>query len=520
MKPAKEIADFVFAEQHPTQGVTLLIDKNRRQDPAIQRWAVDMAKQHAGAKTEFVTLSELSQRRESAVAQGLIVTENDLDKKDVSRSQDKVLSYFSLAYELHSSDIHFEISADRKLTIIRMRIHGELEVIDELTDEEGITLVSTVYISMCDVREQSFYMGREQSGRVDAKFARQAGLYGARYEHRATPDGLFVVMRMIPDDSKNMPTLAQLGFLPEQIGLVMQLLRLPSGMVLLTGPTGSGKSASMRSFCELWMKLTGGKKLLLTLENPTEGLMPGAIQTQVMPDDNSPEAISRAWNNGNASSLRLDPDALGTGEMRDLYSILAAIYACETGHLFFSTLHTKTPIGALRRMELFGIDRRLLADPSLIVGLIGQRLVPLLCESCKIPWSGKMPELDTETRERLEKYCNVEGVCTPQQLFFRNPEGCECCRKVIPFNGRVVSKGVTGRAAVAEVMRTDARMMKIWLSDGPDAARLDWIKRGGISRLMHLMRYLAEGRVDPLEADLICPLDEDEHLHSEASHVA
>ncbi|MFP3339146.1 hypothetical protein R0J91_14300, partial [Micrococcus sp. SIMBA_131] len=104
------------------------------------------------------------------------------------------------------------------------------------TDEEGITLVSTVYISMCDVREQSFYMGREQSGRVDAKFARQAGLYGARYEHRATPDGLFVVMRMIPDDSKNMPTLPQLGFLPEQIGLVMQLLRLPSGMVLLTGP--------------------------------------------------------------------------------------------------------------------------------------------------------------------------------------------------------------------------------------------------------------------------------------------
>ncbi len=70
MKPAKEIADFVFAEHHPVQGVTLLIDKNRRQDPAIQRWAVDMAKQHPGARTEFVTLSELSQRRERLLLRG------------------------------------------------------------------------------------------------------------------------------------------------------------------------------------------------------------------------------------------------------------------------------------------------------------------------------------------------------------------------------------------------------------------------------------------------------------------
>ncbi|MGP2520246.1 GspE/PulE family protein [Pantoea ananatis] len=520
MKPAKEIADFVFAEQHPTQGVTLLIDKNRRQDPAIQRWAVDMAKQHPGAKTEFVTLSELSQRRESAVAQGLVVTENDLDKKDVSRSQDKVLSYFSLARELNASDIHMEISRDRKITVIQLRIHGELEVIDELTDEEGITLVSTVYISMCDVREQSFYMGREQSGRVDAKFARQAGLFGARYEHRPTPDGLIVVMRMIPDDSKNIPTLSQLGFLAEQIKVITQILRLPSGMVLVTGPTGAGKSATLRVLSDIWLKLTGGKKRLLTLENPPEGLIPGAIQTPVMPDDSTPEAISRAWNNANASALRLDPDAILNGEMRDFYSIMAGIYGTETGHIFMSTQHTLSAIGALSRMEHFGINRQLLADASLITGLIGQRLVPVLCDSCKIPWAEKAPELDNDTRERLEKYCTVEGVCHPGQLFFRNPEGCECCRKVIPITKRVVSKGITGRTAVVEVVRTDAMMMQLWLNHGPAVARQYWVNKGGITRVMHLLRYLAEGRVDPLEGDLVCPLDEDELMRCEVPHVA
>ncbi|KTS71872.1 GspE/PulE family protein [Pantoea stewartii] len=520
MIPAKEIADFVFAEHHPVQGVTLLVDKNRRQDPAIQRWAMDSAKQYPGARTEFVSLSELKQRRESAAALGPGVTEDDLSTKDVSRSQDKVLSYFRLANELNASDIHMEISADRKLTVIQLRIHGELEVIDELTDEEGTTLASTVYISMCDVREQSFVSGREQSGRINFKFARQAGLFGARYEHRPTPDGLIVVMRMIPDDSKNIPALPQLGFLAQQIKIITQILRLPSGMVLVTGPTGSGKSATLRVLSDIWLTLTGGKKRLLTLENPPEGLIPGAIQTPVMPDDNTPEANSRAWNNANASALRLDPDAILNGEMRDFYSIMAGIYGTETGHLFMSTQHTLSAIGALSRMEHFGINRQLLADASLITGLIGQRLVPVLCDNCKIPWAAKAPELDSDTRERLEKYCTVEGVCHPGQLFFRNPEGCECCRKIIPITKRVVSKGITGRTAVVEVVRTDAMMMQLWLSHGPAVARQYWVNKGGITRVMHLLRYLAEGRVDPLEGDLVCPLDEDELMRCEVPHVA
>ena len=519
MTPAKEIADFVFAEHHPVQGVTLLIDKNRRQDPAIQRWAMDSAKQYPGARTEFVSLSELNQRRESAAALGLGVTEDDLSTKDVSRSQDKVLSYFRLANELNASDIHMEISADHKLTVIQLRIHGELEVIDELTDEEGTTLASTVYISMCDVREQSFVAGREQSGRVSSKFARQAGLFGARYEHRPTPDGLYLVMRMIPDDSKNIPTLPQLGFLAEQIKIITQILRLPSGMALVTGPTGAGKSATLRVLSDIWLKITGGKKRLLTLENPPEGLIPGAIQTPVMPDDSTPEAISRAWNNANASALRLDPDAILNGEMRDFYSIMAGIYGTETGHIFMSTQHTLSAIGALSRMEHFGINRQLLADSSLITGLIGQRLVPVLCDCCKIPWAVKAPELDSDTRERLEKYCTVEGVCHPGQLFFRNPEGCECCRKVIPITKRVVSKGITGRTAVVEVVRTDAMMMQLWINHGPAVARQYWVNKGGITRVMHLLRYLAEGRVDPLEGDLVCPLDEDELLRCEVPNV-
>ena len=124
----------------------------------------------------------MAERQGLALSQS--VNEADLNSRDISVSQDKVISYMRLGNEFSASDIHIEISADRKLSIVQLRIHGELEVVDEVKDVEGMTLASTSYLSMCDVREQSFFAGREQSGRIDAKFARRAGLYGARYEHR------------------------------------------------------------------------------------------------------------------------------------------------------------------------------------------------------------------------------------------------------------------------------------------------------------------------------------------------
>lgn len=106
-------------------------------------------------------------------------------------------------------------------------------------------------------------------------------------------------------------------------------------------------------------------------------------------------------------------------------------------------------------------------------------------------------------------------MCEPKNLFFRNYEGCEHCRKTVPLTGRIISRGVTGRTAIAEVVRTDARLMQLWLSHGPSVARKYWINQGGITRRMHLLRYLAEGLVDPLEGDLICPLDEDDIMDCE-----
>ncbi|BFI61031.1 pilus biosynthesis protein [Yersinia pseudotuberculosis] len=513
----KDIREFVFVDHLPCGQVVLVIDNNRRTDPRVQRWVVEMARIHTGAKNEFMPLSELNNRR-ARIADSSQYSICLKDLTNISERQKKVLHYFELSRELRASDIHLII--DSQLARVEMRLHGDLEEVDSLPRGEGMALASTIILSMCDVAETQFYPGREQGGRVKSDFARKVGVFGARYEHRPTADGLYVVMRIIDDDGDAVPTLNTLGFMPEQRTLVEKILRIPEGMVILSGPTGAGKSTTLRSFSRMYLDSTGGRRRLLTIEDPPEGRIKGAIQTPIIADKSRTDVVQKAWNSANASALRLDPDAILNGEMRDLISIVAAVYAAQTGHLLLTTLHANSAVGILKRMVVLGVSEALIADAQLIVGLISQRLVQTLCTYCRIPWKAKAPRLTPEIRMRLERYCCVEGVCRPEQLWFRSEEGCVHCQQRLSISDRIVSRGVTGRSVVAEVIRPDARFMLLYLTYGPAVARQYWVKSlRGITRVTHLLHQLAAGLVDPLDADLICPLDEDHLLTGEVPDV-
>ncbi|MDR3430723.1 MAG: ATPase, T2SS/T4P/T4SS family [Rouxiella aceris] len=520
-QPDSEIMDFVLAEEVPdSQGtVRLVIDTNRRTDPLVQRWVMDMVRVYPKATKEFVSLSELNTRRERQTnTEGSLVSLG-YNMQDVSPTQQKVLTYMAAAGKLESSDIHLTLSKNENITVIQMRIHGELEIIDEVTYDEGLSLVSTIYRSMCDLLSTDFLDHIAQKGRVSSEYARRAGVFGARYQHMPTPDGLYVVLRIIPDDSDNVPTLEQLGFLPEQQALIEKILKIPEGMVTLTGPTGSGKSTTLRTFSRRWLDRTQGKKRLLTIEFPVEGRIAGAIQTSITPKSSAREHVVEAWDDNNAAALRSDPDGIIIGEMQERNSVMAAIHAVESGHFVLDTVHAPSAAGAIPRMVSMGVNIQLIADPQIIVGLLSQRLVQTLCSHCRIPWSEKSPMLSVDVRERLEKYCNVPGICSLEQLWFRHPEGCEHCQKKVELTGRIVSRGVTGRTVLAEAIRPDARFMALLLSHGTSVARQYWLVHlGGISRRTHLLRRLAEGLVDPLDGDLVCPLDEDELLACEVPH--
>lgn len=231
MNAYADIEEFVLVVESAGQ-VSLVIDKNRRTDVRIQRWVMDQTRLFPYAKPEFVSLGDLKARRETFRLTQTALRVSAAFDSDWSDVQKRMVRYFALAQLLGSSDIHITIMRSIGLARIEMRIHGELEVIDELTSDEGDSLVQTLFRSMCDIRiPPAFNDSDMQAGRVDAKFVRAAGLFGARYQHMTTADGIYVVLRTIVDDSDRVPTLEQQGFLPEQIALAKHILRFPNGLV-------------------------------------------------------------------------------------------------------------------------------------------------------------------------------------------------------------------------------------------------------------------------------------------------
>lgn len=510
------VDDGVLLYHNPeTLKAEILVDEHRRSDVPVQERVMALIRQSPGSEPRFVALSELQRCREHQTSEdektGL--TLQDI-KKDVSRRQGEVLSYFKVAGDIGASDIH--VTTRPGLTRFEMRIHGELETISEQAEEEGNALGATIVLSMCDVTEPMFFPGRKQDGRVAAEFLRKVGLFGARYSHTSTADGFNFVMRVIPDDGDSVQTLEALGFLPEHIRLIARMLRLPEGMMILSGPTGSGKSTTLRVCADMYLNRTRYKKRLLTVEDPPEGRIPGAIQTPILCDKADDDAVRLAWQWAITSALRLDPDAIMPGELRDLLSMMAAMFAAQTGHLVMTTEHTNSALSIPERMITMGVKEGLIADAQLLIGLISQRLVQVLCPHCKVPWSRKKDQLTPDQRRYLETYCQVDGLCSVENLAFRDEAGCPECRKAIVLNGRTVKTvglGVVGRTVVAEVIRPDATLFQLLLRDGKDAAKHYWLTQlGGITRRTHLLHKLNAGQVDPLAADDVIPLDEDDLL--------
>ncbi|EDA1880907.1 ATP-binding protein, partial [Salmonella enterica subsp. enterica serovar Typhimurium] len=236
----------------------ILIENNQRTRPDIQSNVQALMQKYPGATTRLVSLSEMQeavQNEKNSMPRERVIHLRDLG--DVSESEKKILNYFEVARELGASDIHFLIS--ESLFKVRMRIFGELQTVDEDQPTLGYSLCATAILSIADVTETSFFPQREQDARLSPQLMRKIGIFGARYSHRPTGDGLIAVMRLIPDDGDKVPTFTQLGFLPEQIRLLNIMLCRPEGKIILSGPTGSGKSTTLRSACRVYLDENPGR---------------------------------------------------------------------------------------------------------------------------------------------------------------------------------------------------------------------------------------------------------------------
>ncbi|WP_241572862.1 GspE/PulE family protein [Rosenbergiella nectarea] len=476
---------YVYIEALPDEQVTVFYSQDHLHEPETQNTLSQVLKSTPNACFTSVPLEELRNLQKKGVG-------NLSEKAMSSEQQAKVVAFFKMAKQKKASDIHFLIGMN-DVCIVQLRIHGELQTIAQLEKQEGLTLASTIIMSMCDVTEKSFNPNRPQDGRVRKEFLNELGLFGARYAHTPAEFGLYVVMRVLPDDGSQPPTLEELGFLPQQRLLIERMLARPEGIIIISGPTGSGKSTSLRSFSDYYLTLTNYQKRLYTLEDPPEGLIYGAVQSPVIADKSDPDAVSLAWTRSISASLRLDPDAMIIGEIRDSHSLRSALTAAKSGHLVQTTLHANDALGIIDRLtDTLDVPLNHVADADVLIGLIAQRLIQLLCPFCKQDWTKVCGRLTPEQSQFILRHCD------PDKVFFRNRQGCSHC-----------VTGITGRKIIAEVLSPDAEFMTRYRQVGKAAAKHYWLTSlQGITKRQHAEYYLNAGLVDPFDLDNQSPLDE------------
>ena len=340
--------------------------------------------------------------------------EDLLEKQDDAPIIRLLNALLSEAIKDGASDVHIETFEDR--ISIRFRIDGILRDILEPQRVLAPLIVSRIKVmAKLDIAEKRL----PQDGRITLRIAGRA--VDVRVSTMPTSHGERVVLRLLDKQNARLD-LAQLGMDNRTLGVMIKLIAIPHGIILVTGPTGSGKTTTLYAALT---SLNNQTRNILTVEDPIEFDLPGIGQTQVN------YKVNMTFAKGLRAILRQDPDIVMVGEIRDLDTAQIAIQASLTGHLVLSTLHTNSAIGAITRLDDMGIEPFLLS--SSLIGVVAQRLMRVLCKQCKKP----MPATASE--------CVILGIPDHPAPTIYHAVGCNACRQV----------GYSGRSGVYEVIAID-----------------------------------------------------------------
>lgn len=461
----------------------LLVAEAYRRDPAVLAYEEFLRRDDVEFRVCLSTVAEI---------QDLYFQGGGIDKSDTTQRQEQVLRLIAEGVRVDASDIHFR---NDEQTEVFMRVDGFFEKYTEFKREDGRELCRSMYQSMTDVAEESYYENRSQKGRIASTFLQKFGLTGARIGSRTTDNGNVVVLRLLKKSEQR--DLPDLGYLPEQEVDIERMIVKPFGINIFSGPTGSGKSTTLEVVLQKILKYHNHKINVMTVEDPPEYLIPGVVQTVLKCDSEDTESVAAAWSNAISELLRLDPDNIMIGEIRDLESARAAFRASMTGHGVWTTVHANHALQVLDRLTDLGVSPTLVSDASNLTGLVNQSLVVRNCPHCARSYASAKHTLPKDVQRRVEQYCNVEGV----KVRGRN-RGCPHC------GGR----GYKGRQVVAETVVPNQKLMNVYRKAGSAAARHYWLAHmGGISKCAHLKRLVSAGFVDPLFGEQqVCTLDYDD----------
>ncbi|AZL15417.1 GspE/PulE family protein [Rickettsiales endosymbiont of Stachyamoeba lipophora] len=341
-----------------------------------------------------------------------------------------------------ASDLHFE--PEESFVRIRYRIDGKLKQIRSFHKEYWPAIAVRIkIISKMNIAENR----NPQDGRItynvlgrpiDFRVATHPTIYGEN-----------IVMRIL-DSRKSIVQIEDLGFSKHNASLLQKLLLRPEGIIIVTGPTGSGKTTTLYSILNYINTI---EKNIMTLEDPVE------YQLTLIRQSNIREGAGMNFTDGIKSLMRQDPDVIFLGEIRDMETATMAVRASMTGHQVFSTLHTNDAIGAITRLKDIGVSGGILAGN--IVCIIAQRLARKLCKACKAPYQASGYE------------CKILGVDSTQPLQIYKKNGCEQCEYI----------GYKGRVAINEILKVDKGLDELIATEATRKTMLEYAASNGFVRM-------------------------------------
>ena len=379
-----------------------------------------------------------------------------------------VNSIVERAVSENASDVHFEPSSEDMM--VRMRVDGTLHNILTIPRDLQDSVLSRLKVmAMLDISERRI----PQDGRCE--FHTKNASLDLRMSTLPTIYGEKVVLRLLMRDNKLLDRKG-IGMDEEDGKRLDKLLRRTSGVILIVGPTGSGKSSTMYTMIK---ELISESTNLITLEDPVEYHIDGATQVQIN------EKTGMTFASGLRAILRQDPDIIAVGEIRDVETAEIAMRAAMTGHLVLSTIHTEDAISAIDRLRDMGVEPYLIAGG--IHGIISQRLVKKICSNCREEY-----EPDSELKRAL-------GIESNSGIRFTRGKGCHMC----------FSTGYRGRTGVFEILTLDESLRNA-IVDGKSKQELKKIveQKGFVSMAQEAERLIRNGVTTVEEACRVINIQE------------
>ncbi|KDM89946.1 GspE/PulE family protein [Photobacterium galatheae] len=448
----------------------------------------------------------------------------------------------------NASDLHLEVRGDEAK--IRRRINGSISLLKPLTPHEGRSLGNTIYNVLVTVGAEIFDPNKVQDGLIDKDLGTMR-LRGRVATAPVQPDGFDMVIRLLKIQNATKPqSLSALGYSDCEIDRIEIATNKPSGVIIIAGTTGSGKSTTLQNLLMSKILQEKAQIKVITVEDPVEYFIPNATQVSVVRDQDG--NAEKSFGAAMRTAMRSDPDLLMVGEIRDSQSCALMRSAVQSGHPVYSTVHASSCIATISRLEALGLDREVMASQNFLSGLFYQKLLAKVCPHCTKPLTGdtipfRLTEkdfltslkilnqdatdlwygryLESHTKISFIRYlqdcrainCEQADTIAGSYMMFNNKEKAERLldriKKVSDVKNDLIlfrgtgckackGSGIIGRIPVSEGINFDMEMLDMVAKNDEQALTSYWRKnKGGRFALEDAIVKMRQGLVDPVDIE-------------------